>query len=106
MLLTIETIFVWLLQEHHLQRALSAQQVYGTSEALVIPIPDIDDAKRQYEQIYSTDYKPPRQYIHAQSLGVDQVGCASMITRCHWCVFNTPVCNYFLGQKSVSNYFM
>lgn len=61
------------LQEHHLQRALSAQQVYGTSEALVIPIPDIDDAKRNYEQVYATDYKPPKQYIHAQSYGVDQV---------------------------------
>ncbi|XP_067949506.1 enhancer of polycomb homolog 1-like isoform X2 [Watersipora subatra] len=58
--------------EHHLQRALSAQQVYGTSQALVIPIPDIDDARRQYEQIYPTNYKPPKQYIHAQTYGVDQ----------------------------------
>ena len=63
-----------LLQEHHLQRALSAQQVYGTSEALVIPVPDIDDIRREYEHTYPTDYKPPRQYIHAQPLGVDQVG--------------------------------
>lgn len=60
------------LQEHHLQRALSAQQVYGTAEALVIPVPEIDDVRKQYDQVYSLDYKLPRQYIHAQTY-VDQV---------------------------------
>ena len=55
-------------QEHHLQRALSAQQVYGTAEALVIPIPDIDQVTSTYKRLYEPEggYKPPRQYIHVQ----------------------------------------
>jgi len=56
-----------------LQRALSAQQVYGTAEALTIPVPEIDDIKKEYDQIYSGDYKPPKQYIHVQALGIEQV---------------------------------
>ena len=56
------------LQEHHLQRALSAQQVYGTAEALVIPIPEIDDILPTYKRLYEPEggYRPTRQYIHVQ----------------------------------------
>lgn len=53
-------------QEHHLQRALSAQQVYGTSEALVIPIPEVDDISQHYNEMYKSDYKTTKQYIHIQ----------------------------------------
>jgi hypothetical protein len=53
-------------QEHHLQRALSAQQVYGTSEALVIPIPEIDDIAEKYDEMYKNDFKPSKQFIHIQ----------------------------------------
>jgi len=56
------------LKEHHLQRALSAQQVYGTAEALVIPVPDINDVGERYQNLYQLpkEYKPPRQYVHVQ----------------------------------------
>jgi len=55
-------------QEHHLQRALSAQQVYGTAEALVIPIPDMDIVGERYHKLYGSkpDFRAPKQYIHVQ----------------------------------------
>lgn len=56
----------FLLQEHHLQRALSAQQVYGTSEALVIPIPEVDDISEHYNEMYKSDFKTTKQFIHIQ----------------------------------------
>ena len=51
-----------------MQRALSAQQVYGTAEALVIPIPEIEEVTTAYRRLYEVDggYRPPRQYIHVQ----------------------------------------
>ncbi|KAK6182761.1 hypothetical protein SNE40_010373 [Patella caerulea] len=58
--------------EHHLQRALSAQQVYGSSEKLVIPIPEIQDIGERYEIFYKDDYKLSKQYIHIQAFGMDQ----------------------------------
>ncbi|XP_062566237.1 enhancer of polycomb homolog 1-like [Saccostrea cucullata] len=58
--------------EHHLQRALSAQQVYGTSEALVIPIPEVDDIAENYHEMYKNDFKPSKQFIHIQAYGMDQ----------------------------------
>ncbi|XP_048728028.2 enhancer of polycomb homolog 1-like isoform X2 [Ostrea edulis] len=58
--------------EHHLQRALSAQQVYGTSEALVIPIPEVDDIAEKYGETYKNDFKPSKQFIHIQAFGMDQ----------------------------------
>jgi hypothetical protein len=56
------------LQEHHLQRALSAQQVYGTAEALVIPIPEMDIVGERYQRLYGSknDFRVPKQYIHVQ----------------------------------------
>lgn len=58
--------------EHHLQRALSAQQVYGSSEALVIPIPEVDYIQERYDKLYKDDFKPTKQYIHLQAFGMDQ----------------------------------
>lgn len=58
--------------EHHLQRALSAQQVYGSSEALVIPIPEVDDIQDRYDILYKEDFKTTKQYIHLQAFGMDQ----------------------------------
>lgn len=58
--------------EHHLQRALSAQQVYGTAEALVIPIPEVDPINEDYEQLYKGEYKQTKQYIHIQACGIEQ----------------------------------
>jgi len=51
-----------------LQRALSAQQVYGTAEALVIPIPDMDVVGERYLKLYGSkpDFRAPKQYIHVQ----------------------------------------
>jgi enhancer of polycomb-like protein len=62
--------------EHHLQRALSAQQVYGTAEALVIPVPDVEEVPRaRYNKSYQPemDFKPPKQYVHVQvAFGMEQ----------------------------------
>ncbi|KAH9507423.1 hypothetical protein Btru_058044 [Bulinus truncatus] len=58
--------------EHHLQRALSAQQVYGSSEALVIPIPEVQDISERYHILYPDTYKPSKQYVHIQAFSMDQ----------------------------------
>ena len=49
-----------------MQRALSAQQVYGSAEALVIPIPEVDDIQERYDKLYKDDFKTTKQYIHVQ----------------------------------------
>ncbi|CAH1774556.1 unnamed protein product [Owenia fusiformis] len=60
--------------EHHLQRALTAQQVYGTAEALEIPVPEVAGVEA-YNALYkgSEDftYKPPKQFVHVQAFGVE-----------------------------------
>ena len=53
-----------------MQRALSAQQVYGSSEALVIPIPEVDDIQEKYDILYKDDFKPTKQYIHLQGMSL------------------------------------
>uniref|UniRef100_A0A2C9JUC0 Enhancer of polycomb-like protein n=1 Tax=Biomphalaria glabrata TaxID=6526 RepID=A0A2C9JUC0_BIOGL len=58
--------------EHHLQRALSAQQVYGSSEALVIPIPEVQDISERFHALYPDTYKPSKQYVHIQAFSMDQ----------------------------------
>ncbi|KAJ8307466.1 hypothetical protein KUTeg_015550 [Tegillarca granosa] len=58
--------------EHHLQRALSAQQVYGTSERLEIPIPEVDEICDRYDILYNSDFKQTKQFIHIQAVGIDQ----------------------------------
>ena len=64
------TVFLFCCQEHHLQRALSAQQVYGTAERLVIPIPEVEQITTHYNQLYkiTPEYKPPKQFIHVQRM--------------------------------------
>ena len=57
------------IQEHHLQRALSAQQCYGTAEALVIPVPEIVNVNEKYQKLYGVGpegYKVPKPYIRVQ----------------------------------------
>lgn len=58
--------------ETHLQKALTAQQFYGTAEARAIPIPQVQAVDDRYEKLYTPDYKLPRQYIHIQALGMEQ----------------------------------
>lgn len=59
--------------EHHLQRAISAQQVYGDKQQLVIPTPETKpvDADTSLIDDSADDFKMPKQYIHIQALGVE-----------------------------------
>ncbi|XP_077483585.1 enhancer of Polycomb [Amblyomma americanum] len=59
--------------EHHLQRAISAQQAFGHTGELVIPTPEvytIDDDL--FDQLYPPNYKLSRQLIHMQPFAMDQ----------------------------------
>ncbi|XP_076437258.1 enhancer of polycomb homolog 1-like [Babylonia areolata] len=58
--------------ETHLQKALTAQQFYGTAEVRAIPIPDVRCVDERYEKLYLADYKTTKQYIHIQALGMEQ----------------------------------
>ncbi|XP_038045377.1 enhancer of polycomb homolog 1-like [Patiria miniata] len=58
--------------EHHLQRAISAQQVYGSANQLVIPTPDFETSVNYYEDLYDASYKQPKQYVHVQPLSMEQ----------------------------------
>ncbi|XP_022087066.1 enhancer of polycomb homolog 1-like isoform X2 [Acanthaster planci] len=58
--------------EHHLQRAISAQQVYGSANPLVIPTPDFETSVSYYEELYDPSYKQPKQYVHVQPLSMEQ----------------------------------
>ncbi|MEQ2157844.1 Glycosyltransferase 64 protein C4, partial [Goodea atripinnis] len=53
--------------EHHLQRAISAQQVYGEKrDSMVIPVPEAERNIPHYELLYPGDFKMPKQLIHIQ----------------------------------------
>uniref|UniRef100_A0AAZ3PA76 Enhancer of polycomb homolog 1 n=1 Tax=Oncorhynchus tshawytscha TaxID=74940 RepID=A0AAZ3PA76_ONCTS len=53
--------------EHHLQRAISAQQVYGEKrDNMVIPVPEAGSNIAYYESLYPGDFKMPKQLIHIQ----------------------------------------
>lgn len=54
-------------QEHHLQRAISAQQVYGDTQQLVIPTPDSEELKN-VPCLVRNNFKQPKQYIHVQGV--------------------------------------
>lgn len=55
------------LQEHHLQRAISAQQVYGEKrDSMVIPVPEAECNITHYESLYPGEFKMPKQLIHLQ----------------------------------------
>lgn len=56
-----------LFQEHHLQRAISAQQVYGEKrDNMVIPVPEAECNITHYESLYPGEFKMPKQLIHIQ----------------------------------------
>ncbi|XP_061777514.1 enhancer of polycomb homolog 1-like isoform X2 [Nerophis ophidion] len=58
--------------EHHLQRAISAQQVYGEKrDNMVIPVPEAECNITHYESLYPGDFKMPKQLIHIQPFGLD-----------------------------------
>lgn len=60
-------------QEHHLQRAISAQQVYGEKrDNMVIPVPEAESNITYYDSLYPGDYKMPKQLIHIQRECVNQ----------------------------------
>ncbi|XP_062520073.1 enhancer of polycomb homolog 1-like [Corticium candelabrum] len=58
--------------EHHLQRAISAQQVYGDASRLVIPTPEAKlEPNINYGDVYVNNVKVPKALIHMQTLGLD-----------------------------------
>uniref|UniRef100_A0A665XF29 Enhancer of polycomb homolog n=1 Tax=Echeneis naucrates TaxID=173247 RepID=A0A665XF29_ECHNA len=58
--------------EHHLQRAISAQQVYGEKrDNMVIPVPEAESNITYYDSLYPGDYKMPKQLIHIQPFSLD-----------------------------------
>ncbi|XP_047376431.1 enhancer of polycomb homolog 1 isoform X3 [Sciurus carolinensis] len=60
------------LMEHHLQRAISAQQVYGEKrDNMVIPVPEAESNIAYYESIYPGEFKMPKQLIHIQPFSLD-----------------------------------
>ncbi|XP_014735860.1 PREDICTED: enhancer of polycomb homolog 1 isoform X4 [Sturnus vulgaris] len=69
-----ESVFfsLFCLQEHHLQRAISAQQVYGEKrDNMVIPVPEAESNIAYYESIYPGEFKMPKQLIHIQPFSLD-----------------------------------
>ncbi|XP_053213578.1 enhancer of polycomb homolog 1-like [Panonychus citri] len=59
--------------EHHLQRAISAQQAFGHTGELVIPTPEVFKAPDDfYNALYPTDFKLPRQLIHVAPFDFEQ----------------------------------
>uniref|UniRef100_A0A671N9X4 Enhancer of polycomb homolog n=1 Tax=Sinocyclocheilus anshuiensis TaxID=1608454 RepID=A0A671N9X4_9TELE len=58
--------------EHHLQRAISAQQVYGEKrDNMVIPVPEAESNIAYYESLYPGDFRMPKQLIHIQPFSLD-----------------------------------
>ncbi|KAL2081173.1 hypothetical protein ACEWY4_023026 [Coilia grayii] len=58
--------------EHHLQRAISAQQVFREKkECMVIPVPEAESNVTYYDRLYKGEFRIPKQLIHIQPLGLD-----------------------------------
>ncbi|XP_029980992.1 enhancer of polycomb homolog 2 isoform X2 [Sphaeramia orbicularis] len=58
--------------EHHLQRAMSAQQVFRErKENMVIPVPEAESNSTYYDRLYKGQVKVPKQLIHVQPLSLD-----------------------------------
>ncbi|KAJ8393758.1 hypothetical protein AAFF_G00056730 [Aldrovandia affinis] len=58
--------------EHHLQRAISAQQVYREKkESMVIPVPEAESNITYYDRLYKGDSRIPKQLIHIQPFSLD-----------------------------------
>ncbi|KAM9346902.1 enhancer of polycomb homolog 2 [Symphorus nematophorus] len=59
--------------EHHLQRALSAQQVFrDQKDHLVIPVPEAETHTTYYDRLYRGHVPVPKQLIHIQPPGPEQ----------------------------------
>lgn len=65
-------IIIFFSKEHHLQRAISAQQVYGDTQQLVIPTPESEEMKA-VPSLVRNNFKQPKQYIHVQGELVDHL---------------------------------
>nr|XP_033801254.1 enhancer of polycomb homolog 2 isoform X2 [Geotrypetes seraphini] len=60
------------LEEHHLQRAISAQQVFREKkESMVIPVPEAESNVIYYNRLYKGEFKQPKQFIHIQPFNLD-----------------------------------
>ncbi|XP_073503321.1 enhancer of polycomb homolog 2 [Phyllobates terribilis] len=58
--------------EHHLQRAISAQQVFREKkESMVIPVPEAESNVVYYSRLYKGEFKQPKQFIHIQPFNLD-----------------------------------
>ncbi|XP_056610336.1 enhancer of polycomb homolog 2 [Triplophysa dalaica] len=58
--------------EHHLQRAISAQQVFREKkESMVIPVPEAESNVTYYDRLYKGEFRVPKQLIYVQPLGLD-----------------------------------
>ncbi|XP_037572908.1 enhancer of polycomb homolog 1 [Dermacentor silvarum] len=59
--------------EHHLQRAISAQQAFGHTGELVIPTPEVYTIGDElFDELYPPNFKLSRQLIHMQPFAMDQ----------------------------------
>ncbi|OXB82301.1 UNVERIFIED_CONTAM: hypothetical protein H355_004618 [Colinus virginianus] len=59
-------------KEHHLQRAISAQQVFREKkESMVIPVPEAESNVNYYNRLYKGEFKQPKQFIHIQPFNLD-----------------------------------
>lgn len=59
--------FLSVFQEHHLQRAISAQQVFREKkETMVIPVPEAESNTTYYDRLYRGEVRVPKQLIHIQ----------------------------------------
>ncbi|XP_023678105.1 enhancer of polycomb homolog 2 [Paramormyrops kingsleyae] len=58
--------------EHHLQRAISAQQVFREKkETMVIPVPEAQSNITYYDRLYKGEFRIPKQLIHIQPFSLD-----------------------------------
>uniref|UniRef100_W5L050 Enhancer of polycomb homolog n=1 Tax=Astyanax mexicanus TaxID=7994 RepID=W5L050_ASTMX len=58
--------------EHHLQRAICAQQVFREKkECMVIPVPEAEGNINYYDRLYKGEFRQPKQLIHIQPFGLD-----------------------------------
>ncbi|XP_036401813.1 enhancer of polycomb homolog 2-like isoform X1 [Megalops cyprinoides] len=58
--------------EHHLQRAISAQQVFREKkESMVIPVPEAESNITYYDRLYKGEFRIPKQLIHIQPFNLD-----------------------------------
>lgn len=67
------TYVCFVFQEHHLQRAISAQQTFGHTGELVIPTPEVFKAPEDYyNELYPANFRLPKQLIHVQPFAIEE----------------------------------